>query len=63
MLFMTAIFYQGLFEFIIQISNPFGDDWIDLPTLHMQAGFRGFIDIFVKGKKDSKFNPGASILL
>jgi hypothetical protein len=34
----TPIFYQGFLEFVRQVSNPFGDDWIDLPTLHMQHG-------------------------
>ena len=37
MLLVNAIFYTGLFEFVLQISNPFGDDWIDLPSAHMQV--------------------------
>ena len=35
-----------------QISNPFGDDWIDFPTLHMQLGFKGFMNSIIHGKVD-----------
>mmetsp|Transcript_31214 Transcript_31214/g.62384 ORF Transcript_31214/g.62384 Transcript_31214/m.62384 type:complete len:406 (+) Transcript_31214:97-1314(+) len=50
MTFITPIFYQGLLEFAEQISNPFGDDWVDMPTLHMQTGFKEFCTNFVYGR-------------
>ena len=36
----APIVYQGLLEFAGQIANPFGDDWIDLPSLYMQVTTR-----------------------
>jgi hypothetical protein len=50
MTLITPIFYQGLLEFAQQISNPFGDDWVDLPTMHMQNGFKDFCMNFVYGR-------------
>jgi len=41
----TPVFYQGLLEFVRQISNPFGDDWIDLPTFHMQHGLDSHLQV------------------
>jgi len=29
----TPLVFQSLLEFVIMISNPFGNDWIDFPTL------------------------------
>jgi hypothetical protein len=48
--FVTPIFYQGLLEFVIQIANPFGNDWIDLPTPHLREGLRQYLQMFVEGK-------------
>lgn len=31
MVFFTPIVLQGLLEFVIQIRNPFGSDWVDFP--------------------------------
>jgi predicted membrane chloride channel (bestrophin family) len=34
----TPVIFQGLLEFVIMIRNPFGKDWVDLPTqlIHQQ---------------------------
>lgn len=48
--FVTPLFYQGLLEFIIQISNPFGSDPIDLPTPHMREGLRAHLGMYVHGR-------------
>jgi len=46
----TPVFYQGLLEFVRQISNPFGDDWIDLPTFHMQHGLDSHLQVCIKAE-------------
>mmetsp|Transcript_66248 Transcript_66248/g.149552 ORF Transcript_66248/g.149552 Transcript_66248/m.149552 type:complete len:390 (-) Transcript_66248:264-1433(-) len=36
----TPIIFQSLLEFVIMIRNPFGDDWVDLPTRFYQQQIR-----------------------
>jgi len=40
MVVVTPIVLQGLLEFIIQIRNPFGSDWIDFPTSQYFSSMR-----------------------
>ena len=44
----TPIIYQGLLEFLIMIRNPFGRDWLDLPTRLFHARCRDECFNFVK---------------
>lgn len=36
----TPVIYQGLLEFVVMIRNPFGRDWLDLPTRLFHAQCR-----------------------
>mmetsp|Transcript_34603 Transcript_34603/g.78220 ORF Transcript_34603/g.78220 Transcript_34603/m.78220 type:complete len:276 (-) Transcript_34603:20-847(-) len=47
--FIAPVFYQGLFEFVIQISNPYGNDWTDVPAIHMQNLFKDYCTMFITG--------------
>lgn len=40
MVVVTPIVLQGLLEFVIQIRNPFGSDWVDFPTTMFFSSMR-----------------------
>lgn len=48
MVISTPIIFQGLLEFVIMIRNPFGSDWVDLPTRLYHSQMRDGMGKFVK---------------
>jgi hypothetical protein len=54
--FLTPVIFQSLLEVVIQIRNPFGDDWVDYPRLLFHKWLRDELDayIFVASEASSK---------
>ena len=50
------VVYQSLLEFVNQISNPFGSDWIDLPKLFMQDGLAKSLAVLTASEAVSEWH-------
>jgi len=45
--FLTPVIFQSLLEVVIQIRNPFGDDWVDYPRLLFHKWLRDELDAYM----------------